>query len=305
MKLVTITAFIAAAILMSSCSEGSSTARYAATTDSTKIDSDADSINTEVPSLIVNKEIQRKLIKTINYNFKVPNVEKTAYEIDNIVKQLKGYTSSSLLKSDILNTQKFPYTKDSLVEISSYNASNTLTIYIPSEMLDSAMQLVQQKISFLNSREVTVEDVSLKMLQNQMDIVSNNKFNEKMQVHADNDSHKLNQVQAVQQNILENDTKGNATVVENIDMNDHVKYSQVNIILSQNTMVAKTIIPNIDIESLYKPSFFSRMKDAIENGFDTCLDFIVAITNVWFVFVLMFFVWVIIRKRKALLGWIK
>jgi|GEM_PF-6826485 hypothetical protein len=301
MKLITITAFIAAVIFMSSCSKGSSRTEYA-TADSAKIVSEADSINTEVPSLIANKEIQRKLIKTINYNFKVPNVEKTAYEIDNIVKQLKGYTSGSLLKSDILNTQKFPYTKDSLVEISSYNTSNTLTIYIPAEMLDSAMQLVQQKISFLNSREVTVEDVSLKMLQNQMDIASNNKFNEKMQVHADNDSHKLNQVQAVQQNILENDTKGNATVVENIDMNDRVKYSQVNIILSQNTMIAKTIVPNIDIESLYKPSFFSRLKDAVENGFDTCLDFITAITNVWFVFVLMFFVWILIKKRKQLLS---
>jgi hypothetical protein len=296
MKPIAITAFIAAAILMSSCGGGSTTA----TADSTNVEklATADSIDTRMPVLLGNNNIQRKLIKTVSYDFKVAQVEKTAYEIDNLVKQLNGYTANSTLKNDIINTRKFPYSKDSLLEVFTYNTTNNITVYIPSALLDSAMLLVQQKIGFLNARDINVEDVSLSMLQNEMDVNVQNKFKEKMQVHANNDEHKLDQIENVQQHILDNDIKGNATVIDNIKMNDSVKYSEVNINLSQNPMISKTVISNIDIATTYKPSFGNRLQDAVQNGFEVCLDVIIAMANIWFVFVLLLISWITIRRRK-------
>ncbi|HTB51931.1 MAG TPA: DUF4349 domain-containing protein [Ferruginibacter sp.] len=313
MKL-TITAFIAAAILMSSCGRGSSP--YTATTesveDSTNISSSPDSqtivdpntIDTRVPNMLYGNSIQRKLTKTVNYDFKVSAVEKTAYEIDKIVKQMNGYTTNAVLKNEITNTQQFPYSKDSLCEVSTYNTTNVITIFVPAEELDSMMQLIQQKIGFLHTRDIAVEDVSLKILGNEMDINAQNKYTEKMQAHTDNEPHKLNQVDAVQKNILENDIQGNATVIDNIKLNDQVKYSQVNITLSQDPSIVKSIVPNTNIASMHTPSFISRMSAAFENGWDFCIDAIVAVTNIWFVFVLIFIVWMMIKKRKILFGFL-
>ncbi|HMG82217.1 MAG TPA: DUF4349 domain-containing protein [Ferruginibacter sp.] len=314
MKFIITTAFIAGAIFMSSCDGGSTTTPVAdtATTDSTAISNTADektatdpnSIDTKSPSLL-NGNIQRKLIKTVGYDFKVAAVEKTAYEIDAIVKQMNGYATNATLKNEIVNEQTFPYSKDSLLQVSTYNTINNMTIYVPAPLLDSMMQLIQQKIGFLNSRDISVEDVSLKMMENEMDINTQNKYTGKMQSQIDKGHNKLTQIDTVQKNILSTDLQGNSTVIDNISMNDRVKYSQVNISLSQNTMITKTVIPNTNIMLLYKPSFVTRAQEAIENGFENCLDIIVDALNIWFVFVLMFLVWVAIKKRKLLFGWVR
>jgi hypothetical protein len=315
MKFITITAFIAGAIIMPSCGGGSATSAvtdtaitdstYVLNTDSEKTAADPNSIDTKTPAMLNATSIERKLIKTVNYDFKVVAVEKTAYEIDAIVKQMNGYATNATLKNEVVNEQTFPYSKDSLLQVSTYNTTNNMTIYVPAPLLDSMMQLIQQKIGFLNSRDINVDDVSLKMMENQMDINTQNKYTTKMQSQVDKGHNKLSQVDSVQKNILWADLQGNTTVVDNIRMNDRVKYSQVNINLSQNTMIKKTVIPNTNIMLLYKPSFINRAQEAVENGFETCLDLIVGVLNIWFVFVLMFLVWLAIKKRKDLFRWAK
>jgi hypothetical protein len=120
-------------------------------------------------SAAVEKEgISRKFIRTADLKFKVKNVTQSTYVIENITNKFDGYITYTNLHSNIVDNFETKISQDSTLETTRYNVENNITIRVPNKRLDTVIKAIAKQIDFLDYRIIKADDVSLKMLSNQL-----------------------------------------------------------------------------------------------------------------------------------------
>lgn len=100
--------------------------------------------------------------------FKVKNVAKSTYAIENTVARFGGFVSSTELRSNIINTSTAKKSNDSLVETTRFVVENNMIIRVPNTLLDTTLKTIARQIDYLDYRIIKADDVSLKLLSNDL-----------------------------------------------------------------------------------------------------------------------------------------
>ncbi|WP_431244537.1 DUF4349 domain-containing protein [Flavobacterium sp. P21] len=130
-----------------------------ATMDSTAISSSA---------TVEQKNSKQKFIRTADIKFKVKNVVKSTYAIENATQKFGGFVTYTNLQSNIHDQIKTKISQDSTLETTKYSVENNITIRVPNTKLDTVIKTIAKQIDFLDFRVIKADDVSIKMLANQL-----------------------------------------------------------------------------------------------------------------------------------------
>ncbi len=123
----------------------------------------ADSVsdNGFVPSSAArtDKDKGRKFIRTATMKFRVNNVIKSTYKIEEITAGFDGFVTYTNLASEMDNQTIVPISADSSLETIFFTVSNTFTLRVPNTNLDSTLRTFARLIDYLDYRTIEASDV--------------------------------------------------------------------------------------------------------------------------------------------------
>jgi len=254
------------------------------------------------PKLNLESQKGRKFIRTADVKGKVKDVMKTTMKIEDVTSEFKGFITSTDLKSVISYTENPAISADSLLEIKHYIVENHLTIRVPNEKMDSLMRKLGFLFDFVDYRVMKAEDVSLQILSNEMQQKRFNTFENRYTNAIDSKGRKLDETAGAEENLLNRQLQSDQSKIHKLNLEDQIAYSTIQLHLYQRETVTREVYANYrNIES-YRPSLWSRIGDALRDGWRVVEHLIVFLFQLWWFWILAVSAWLGYQyfiKKKA------
>lgn len=263
--------------LLFSCKKADSTstpdvANYEATTDSTAVSSSA---------AVEKKDSKQKFIRTADIKFKVKNVVKSTYAIENAVARFGGFVTYTNLQSNIHDQIKTKISQDSTLETTKFSVENNITIRVPNTQLDTVIKSIAKQIDFLDFRVIKADDVSLKLLANQLSQKRSATNEKRVEKAIDTKGKKINDIMEAE-NALANQKEANdSKTIENLSIQDQVNFSTITLQLYQNETIKQEITAGEKDSAYYKPNLGIQIMDSLKTGWYILQSILVFLLNLW------------------------
>ena len=238
------------------------------------------------------KESSRKFIRTADLKFKVKNVAKSTYAIENIVAKNGGFVTLTDLKSNINEKSETKISQDSTLETTHFTVDNTITLRVPNTQLDTVLKSMVKEVAFLDSRLIKADDVALQLLSNKMAQKKLATHQKRLEKGIDTKGKKLNDITNAEDKVLGRETESDESVLQNLSLEDQVNYSTVTLYLYQRESVLQEIVANEKSINAYRPHIGLQIWDSLKTGwfmFEAIVAFIVQLWALILIAVFGFF----------------
>ena len=250
-----------------------------ASEESTDAKMSADTISS---SAAVEKEgSTRKFIRTADLKFKVKNVTQSTYAIENITNKFDGFVTYTNLQINIIDKFETKVSQDSTLETTRYNVENNITIRVPNKRLDTVIKSIAKQIDFLDYRIIKADDVSLKILSNQLSQNRSANNEKRVEKAIDTKGKKINDIMDAENNLANQKEQKDNSKIENLSMQDQINFSTLTIQIYQHESVKQELNVNIKDDNYYKPNIGIRILDSLKTGWYVLLDVIVFLVEIW------------------------
>jgi hypothetical protein len=223
----------------------------------------------------------RKFIRTADLKFKVKNVTQSTYAIENITNKFDGFVTYTNLQSNIIDKFETKISQDSILETTRYNVENNITIRVPNKRLDTVIKSISKQIDFLDYRIIKADDVSLKMLSNQLSQKRSSTNEKRVEKAIDTKGKKINDIMEAENNLASQKEQNDNSKLENLSIQDQINFSTLTIQIYQHESVKQEMIANTKDYNYYKPNIGIRIIDSLKTGWYVLLDVIVFIIEIW------------------------
>ena len=228
------------------------------------------------------KELPKRVfLKTAEIKFKVKDVVNSTYNIENICNAQGGFVTYSNLVSTINKKETIPTSIDSSVETSNYSVSNSITIRVPNNKLDTVLKDIAANVDYLDCRIIKADDVSLQLLANRLTQKRIKKNEIRLSTAIDNNNKKLIETTVAEDLLLSKEEQSDKSKIENLSLTDQINYSTVNLSIYQNDVTKRTMFAHEKIIKMYEPSFGSKMADSLLFGWTILIDILIFFSKFW------------------------
>ena len=278
--------------LVLSCKESASkeNAAYAeeATTDSTSVISSS--------AAVENKNSNRQFVRTADVKFKVKNVAKSTYAIEDATTKFGGFVTYTNLQSNIHNEDRTKVSQDSTLVTTKYKVDNNITIRVPNTKMDTVIKTIAKQIQFLDYLIIKADDVSLQMLSNELAQKRSNSSEKRLANAIDSKGKKLNQVVKAEETLDAKKEQNDASKLQNLSLQDQVNFSTLTINIYQDESIKQEMVANEKSINAYRPNIGLQIWDSIKTGW-FILEHIVSFVVVLWPFVLIGFLGFLVYKK--------
>ncbi|WP_396172900.1 DUF4349 domain-containing protein, partial [Flavobacterium sp.] len=264
--------------------------KQATTSDEASAEMAADSVSIETTSsnaAVVKKESNRKFVRTADLKFKVKNVAKSTYAIENIVAKNGGFVTFTDLKSTVNEKSETKISQDSTLETTRFTVDNTITLRVPNTQLDTVLKLMVKEVAFLDSRLIKADDVALQLLSNKMAQKRLTSHQKRLEQGIDTKGKKLNDITNAEDKVLDRETESDETVLKNLSLEDQVNFSTVTLYLYQRESVLQEMVANEKSINAYRPHIGLQVWDSLKTGWFMFEAIIAFIVQLWSIIVLI------------------
>lgn len=246
---------------------------------------------------VVDKNSNRKFIRTADLKFKVTDVATSTYAIENTVTKMGGFVASTELKSTITHTSSAQVSSDSIVETTRFVVENNMIIRIPNILLDSTIKVIAKQIDFLDYRIIKADDVSLQLLSNQLSQRRNQLNQSRVEDAIKNRGRKLGETLDAEDRLYNSQTQSDEAKLSTLSMNDQINFSTIALAFYQKESIKTDKLANPDNEK-YRTGFGVQLIDGLKSGWYILEAIIVFLVNIWTLIVLAGILWFIWKKFK-------
>lgn len=260
-----------------------------ATDNATVAGADATAVEKTISSnaAVEKKESNRKFVRTADLKFKVKNVAKSTYAIENIVAKNGGFVTFTDLKSTVNEKSETKISQDSTLETTRFTVDNTITLRVPNTQLDTVLKLMVKEVAFLDSRLIKADDVALQLLSNKMAQKRLTSHQKRLEQGIDTKGKKLNDITNAEDKVLDRETESDETVLKNLSLEDQVNFSTVTLYLYQRESVLQEMVANEKSINAYRPHIGLQILDGLKTGWFMFEAIIAFIVQLWSIIVLI------------------
>jgi len=246
-------------------------------TDSVNAGSELNKLTESSGSTLPLNDPARKLIRSADLRCRVSDVLGTTTAVERMVASCGGQITTSNLENTATSTETLPYKTDSLRQVSAFTTTSHLHLRVPVSKLDTVLAAIAAQSTFMNSRNLKLDDVTLSYLSNELK-------NAAMQEHdpskmAQQKAIKAQEVLAVSQYM---DQRNETRIDRHLDLlkvDDQVSYANLDIDLYEPERVQNLIIPNV--KYLMNPTLGQQTRLALGDGWRFLSGFFILILEVW------------------------
>jgi hypothetical protein len=248
--------------LVLSCKESDSKENAAymeeAATDSTSVISSS--------AAVENKNSNRKFVRTADVKFKVKNVAKSTYAIEDATTKFGGFVTYTNLQSNIHSEDRTKVSQDSTLVTTKYKVDNNITIRVPNTKMDTVIKTIAKQIHFLDYRIIKADDVSLQMLSNELAQKRSNSSEKRLENAIDSKGKKLNQVVKAEETLDAKKEQNDASKLQNLSLQDQVNFSTLTLNIYQDESIKQEMVANEKSINAYRPNIGLQIWDSIKTG---------------------------------------
>ena len=263
--------------LVLSCKESASkeNAAYAeeAVTDSTSVVSSS--------AAVENKNSNRKFVRTADVKFKVKNVAKSTYAIEDATTKFGGFVTYTNLQSNIHSEDKTKVSQDSSLVTTKYKVDNNITIRVPNTKMDTVIKTIAKQIHFLDYRIIKADDVSLQMLSNELTQKRSNSSEKRLANAIDSKGKKLNQVVKSEETLDAKKEQNDASKLQNLSLQDKVNFSSLTLNIYQDESIKQEMVANEKSINAYRPNIGLQIWDSVKTGWFMLENIVSFIVVLW------------------------
>jgi len=223
----------------------------------------------------------RRMIRTTNIKFKVKDVIKATYNIENIVIKHNGFVENTTLTSQINYTKETTIKEDSTLLITYYTVINTLVLRVPNTQLDTTLKEIVPFVEFMDYRIINARDVTLDLLSKRLEQIRLARYDSRMTNAIDNQGRRLNDVSSAEDNLLRRQVQADEAKLANLQTLDKIKFSTITLSLYQNQSIKYEVIAKEKKIKPYSTPFCTRFIDALKFGWTIIVEFFLFLINIW------------------------
>ena len=248
--------------LVLSCKESASkenaTYMEEATTNSTSVVSSS--------AAIENKNSNRKFVRTADVKFKVKNVAKSTYAIEDATTKFGGFVTYTHLQSNIHSEDRTKVSQDSTLVTTKYKVDNNITIRVPNTKMDTVIKTIAKQIHFLDYRIIKADDVTLQMLSNELAQKRSNSSEKRLANAIDSKGKKLNQIVDAEATLDVKKEQNDASKLQNLSLQDQVNFSTLTLNIYQDESIKQEMVANEKSINAYRPNIGLQIWDSVKTG---------------------------------------
>ena len=239
------------------------------------------------PSLTSSAAVENKrdsthsFIRTADIKCKVTNVPGATYAIEDITRQLGGYVSYTNLTSTIDVNSSSAVSADSSLQTSYYTVQNSMIIRVPNTNLDSALKAITPLVAHLDFRVIKANDAVLQMLANKLKQQRIAKHEDRLNRAIDEHGKKLSETASAEDGLLDKQEQADNAKIDNLSLNDQVKFSTINLALYQPQAIERTMVYNEKSMKPYEAGLVLQLKEAAQFGLSLFEELLVIFVKLW------------------------
>jgi Domain of unknown function (DUF4349) len=237
------------------------------------------------------KNSKRKVIRKADIKFKVKNVPKSTYAIEDATTKFGGFVTYTNLESNVSSTNDTRISQDSTLITTKYTVVNDIAIRIPNTRLDTVIKVIAKQIEFLDYRLITADDVTLQLLANQMSQNRSNRSEKRIEKAIDTKGKKLNQIIDAEDHLDGKSEQNDQKKLENLAMKDQISFSTLSLKIYQNEAVRQEMVANEKSVNAYRPNIGLQIWDSLKTGWFMLEGIIAFIVQLWGIVLIGFLVW--------------
>jgi len=247
---------------------------------------------------VVDPKSDRKFIRTADLRFKVKNVAQSTYSIENTVAKFGGFVTSTELRSNVVNVSQVKKSSDSIVETTRFIVENNMVIRVPNTLLDTTLKTIARQIDYLDYRIIKADDVSLKLLSNDLSQKRNQQNQARVEDAIKNRGKKLGETVDAEDRVYDSQTQADDAKVSNLSLKDQVNFSTLSLSLYQKEALKRETIADSESEE-FRTNIGVRLMDGLKTGWHILEEIIVFIVHLWAFILIGFVSWFIYKKFKS------
>lgn len=229
-----------------------------------------------------NGDSSRKFIRTADLRFRVKDVRKSTYAIEDIVANHAGFVETTHLSNNVQRVKSTPISNDSTLESTYSVLENSMTLRVPAKHLDSVLRKIGREVDFLEYRNIDANDISFDLLAQQLLRKRLAKFNQRLSKAIDDKGKKLDDIEGAENALLYAAEQSDNSLIEKLRQLDKVEYATVTLFFYQRESVKHEMLANEANINAYEPSFWSKMGDSFYDGWKVIEIILIGITKAWF-----------------------
>lgn len=215
---------------------------------------------------VENKNSNRKFVRTADVKFKVKNVAKSTYAIEDATTKFGGFVTYTNLQSNIHNEDRTKVSQDSTLVTTKYKVDNNITIRVPNTKMDTVIKTIAKQIHFLDYRIIKADDVSLQMLSNELAQKRSNSSEKRLENAIDSRGKKLNQVVKAEETLDAKKEQNDTSKLQNLSLQDQVNFSTLTLNIYQDESIKQEMVANEKSINAYRPNIGLQIWDSIKTG---------------------------------------
>jgi hypothetical protein len=228
------------------------------------------------------KDTSRRFVRTADLRFRVKNVIKASYTIEDITNHFGGIVTYTHLQSQVDNTTLIPVSADSSLETTYFTLTNTITLRVPSTNLDTTLKCMAPLVDFFDYRTIKARNVSFDIFSNMLEQQRIARHNARLSKEVDNSkTKKLSDVTDAENDMLQKEAESDNVKVDIFRRDDSIKYSVVTMSIYQRQTFKRVLIANDKNIDAYEPGFGQKFVVAIKYGWTAILELILGLAQVW------------------------
>lgn len=296
-------ALLMLSVLVYSCKEQVSE-NYEETVEAAEAIASADTASVDQKDIVSSSAAKddpksnRKFIRTADIKFKVKDVAKSTYAIEDATSKFGGFVTYTDLKSDIIQKEETKVSQDSSLVTTKYAVTNEITIRVPNKQLDTVIKTIANQIDFLDYRIIKADDVSLKLLSNQLAQKRGETSEKRLEKAIDSKGKKLDNVVEAEDKLDSKKENQDLAKLENLSLNDQVNFSTISLSIYQNETIRQEMIPNEKSINAYRPNIGLQIWDSIKTGWFMLEAIIAFVFQLWGIALIGFLIWFGYKKYQ-------
>jgi uncharacterized protein DUF4349 len=232
------------------------------------------------------KDSDRKFVRTADLQFKVKNVAKSTYEIENVTNRFGGFVTYTNLQSHVNEKEETRVSQDSILETTKFTVENDITIRVPNTKLDTLLKSIAKEIDFLDSRLIKADDVTLQLLSNKMAQKRSSSTENRIEKAIDDKGKKLNGIIDAEENLVTKKEQNDNAKLSNLSLNDQINFSTVSIKLYQREAIKHELYASEKSINKYRPHLGLQIWDSLKTGWFMLESIIAFVIQLWALFLI-------------------
>ncbi len=239
----------------------------------------------------------KHFIRTASLRFLTTNVLTTTIAIENIAIANSGFVIKNHLEHALQRQWTTPISADSALDTRVSIVTNTLTVRVPWQSLDTTLRMIGKWSEVLDYRRIDAQDITLDQLENELERLRNLNFEAQLNDDITQHGKQLGTVGETRERSLRGRAVADQARIQNLKIADAVRYSTIEIEIYQGETIQTKVLPREKVLIAYSPGVLSRLGEAFLNGWQMLANIFIGMIYIWPLFLILFVVYMGYRSR--------